>query len=189
MEGPARLYNWTASATGLALESFTQSLSFGILSNVIVTIAGLPLQYYSNFVVEAKHGFNKMTVKDFFLDNAKALVLRVVLLHPLQTGVIQWVVRRFGAQFPLYFFVTMAALMTVFMLITPTIIQPMFNKFTDLEKNTRLYGKIKALADRVNFPLNKVYAMDGSRRSNHSNAWTGGIWKYRRIVLYDTLIE
>lgn len=184
----AKLYNYTSRVTGLALGSFTHCLTFSIVGDVISTVVGLPLEYYEHFVLEEKHGFNKMTLKEFVLDTLKAFLLRATLLYPIQTAVIQWVVQRFGERFPMYFFLATTVIIVLFTFLFPTVIQPLFNKFSDLDSNGQLYQKIKGLADRVGFPLTKVYTMDGSRRSHHSNAYLYGFWKSKRIVLYDTLI-
>lgn len=185
----AKVYNWTSKVTGLRLGSFTHCLTFSIVEDMISTLLSLPLDYYYNFVLEERHGFNKMTRREFVLDAVKSFVLRVVLLYPIQTGVIQWVVARFGEQFPMYFFLATTAIIVLFTFVWPTVIQPMFNKFSDLDPQCQLFHKIEALAVRVGFPLKKIYTMDGSRRSHHSNAYMYGFWKNKRIVLYDTLIN
>mmetsp|Transcript_123531 Transcript_123531/g.357197 ORF Transcript_123531/g.357197 Transcript_123531/m.357197 type:complete len:237 (+) Transcript_123531:3-713(+) len=74
------------------------------------------------------------------------------------------------------------------MWISPNVIQPIFNKFETL-KDEELRGKIESLASEVSFPLTKLFQIDGSKRSSHSNAYFFGFWKYKRIVLYDTLLH
>jgi len=147
----------------------------------------IPLSLYSNFVIEERHGFNKMTVKLFFMDLMKTELLTYFfggLLIPL----LIWIVRYFGDRFYLYLWVVCQALMLAAMWVYPNVIQPLFNKFEAL-KDEDLKQKIEDLAGEVKFPLTKLFQVDGSKRSGHSNAYFFGFWKYKRIVLYDTLLH
>lgn len=147
----------------------------------------IPFSLYSNFVVEEKHGFNKMTVQLFVTDLIKSEILTYVfggLLVPM----LIWIVRYFGAGFYLYLWGFVQCLMMAFMWIYPNLIQPLFNEFKTLQ-DLELKEKIEALAAEVSFPLAKLFQIDGSKRSGHSNAYFFGFWKYKRIVLYDTLLH
>jgi|Transcript_17300 STE24 endopeptidase len=147
----------------------------------------IPFQLYSHFVVEEKHGFNKMTMKLYFMDLVKSELLTYVfggLLIPLLIWIVHWA----GESFYLYLWGFCQALMLAMMWIYPNIIQPIFNKFEPL-KDDDLRIKIEALAAEVSFPLTKLFQIDGSKRSAHSNAYFFGFWKYKRIVLYDTLLH
>jgi len=147
----------------------------------------IPISLYSNFVIEERHGFNKMTVKLFFADLVKTEMLTYFfggLLVPL----LIWIVRHFGDRFYLYLWAVCQALILSMMWVYPCIIQPLFNKFETL-KDDDLRQSIEALAGEVNFPLTKLFQIDGSKRSAHSNAYFFGFWKYKRIVLYDTLLH
>lgn len=186
---PAKIFRCIAARAPVTDGSFAHCLLFSVATDVLSTLINLPFEYYSHFVVEAKHGFNRMTRKDFFKDQLLSLALRIALLHPAQAGLIYFIVRKFGERFPLYLFSGISALVFLFMFLYPNFIQPLFNTFTPLEEQSALYGKIKKLADSVSFPLTKVFIVDGSRRSSHSNAYLYGFWKNKRIVLYDTLIE
>lgn len=92
-----------------------------------------------------------------------------------------------------YFFISVE----IFVLIITVIIQyvysnfiaPCFNRFEEIPQNGELYQKVSKLAKKIKFPLTKIYTIDGSKRSNHSNAYFFGFWKNKRIVLYDTLIQ
>ncbi|CAJ1454951.1 unnamed protein product [Effrenium voratum] len=97
-----------------------------------------------------------------------------------------WIVRYFGEGFYLYLWGAVQCLILAFMWIYPNLIQPLFNEFRQLQ-DADLKAKIEALAAEVNFPLTKLFEIDGSKRSGHSNAYFFGFWKYKRIVLYDTL--
>lgn len=186
---PAKIYYFVSGRTGVNVGSFKHNLLFSVATDIISTLLGLPFAYYNTFVVEKNHGFNKTTVKEFVKDEIKSFLLRVLLLYPIQTGLIQYVVYRFGERFPAYFFAGTSAFLLAFMFIYPTFIQPLFNKYTPLDENSELYVKIKKLAESVQFPLTKVFVCDGSRRSAHSNAYMYGFWKNKRIVLYDTIID
>jgi len=142
---------------------------------------------YYDFVLEAKHGFNKKTIGLFFSDIVKSEILSYVfggLLIPL----LIWVVNSTGERFYLYAWGTCQALIFGFMWIYPNFIQPLFNKFEDL-KDEDLRNKINGLAAEHEFPLTKLFQVDGSKRSAHSNAYFFGFWKFKRIVLFDTLLK
>lgn len=143
--------------------------------------------YYSNFVIEAKHGFNKMTLKTFVTDLVKGELISYVfggMLIPL----LIYIVRSFGDKFYIYLWGTVQILIFVMMWIYPNLIQPMFNKFEVL-KDEELRTKIEEMAKTEEFPLTKLFQIDGSTRSKHSNAYFFGFWKWKRIVLYDTLLD
>jgi len=147
----------------------------------------IPLSLYSNFVVEQKHGFNKMTAKLFCTDLIQSEILTYIFGGLLVPGLI-WIVRYFGESFYIYLWAACQVLILAMMWIYPNVIQPIFNKFETL-KDEELRGKIESLASEVSFPLTKLFQIDGSKRSSHSNAYFFGFWKYKRIVLYDTLLH
>ncbi|EKG03313.1 CAAX prenyl protease 1, putative,metallo-peptidase, clan M-, family M48, putative [Trypanosoma cruzi] len=185
----ARTFDWVAKLLPVAAGSFTHCCALTAATDVASTLMSLPFDYYKTFVIEEKHGFNKTSRKEFFKDAAKGLCLRVFLLHPLTTGLILQVVWRFGDRFPLYLFLGATGLAMAFTFLYPTLIQPLFNTYTPISEDSALYKKISILAKSHQFPLEKLYQVDGSRRSSHSNAYVYGFWKSKRIVLYDTLIE
>jgi len=142
---------------------------------------------YGNFVVEEKHGFNKMTMKLFITDLVKGEGLSY-FFGGLLVPVLIWVVKSTGDKFYLYLWALCQCLIFAFMWIYPNFIQPLFNKFETL-KDLELLKKIEDLATEHKFPLTKLFQIDGSTRSNHSNAYFFGFWKNKRIVLYDTLLH
>merc|ERR1719161_359517 len=147
----------------------------------------IPFSLYSHFVVEAKHGFNKMTLSLFVVDFFKSELISYVLgglLIPLIIYIVHWG----GERFYLYLWGFVQCLIFAFMWIYPNIIQPMFNKFEAL-KDEELRKKIEDLCAEEKFPLTKLFQIDGSKRSAHSNAYFFGFWKNKRIVLYDTLLH
>lgn len=147
----------------------------------------IPLSLYSNFVIEERHGFNKMTIKLFFQDMVKSELLSYFfggLLIPL----LIWLVKATGDRFYLYVWGVCQILILAMMWIYPNVIQPLFNKFEAL-KDEELKKKIEDLAGEQKFPLTNLFQLDGSKRSSHSNAYFFGFWKWKRIVLYDTLLH
>jgi len=147
----------------------------------------IPFSLYSNFVVEAKHGFNKMTMATFVTDMIKSELISYVfggILIPLIIAIVHWG----GERFYLYLWAFVQTLIFAFMWIYPNFIQPLFNKFETL-KDEELRKKIEDLCAGEQFPLTKLFQIDGSKRSAHSNAYFFGFWKNKRIVLYDTLLH
>lgn len=180
------LYNVAVGVCGRENENKT-TLLWLLIQQWVDKPIDIPISLYSNFVIEAKHGFNKMTMQLFFSDLVKSELLTYVFSAILVPGLI-WLVRYTGERFYLYVWGASQVLLLAFMWVYPNIIQPMFNKFEPL-KDEELKGKIEALAAEVNFPLTKLFQIDGSKRSGHSNAYFFGFGRYKRIVLYDTLLH
>eukprot|EP00898_Chlorokybus_atmophyticus_P002787 jgi/Chlat1/3509/Chrsp23S03792 len=183
---------WNLSASVLARFGYTgyhevlQSVVFLGITQVLETISELPWSVYSTFVVEQRHGFNKQTVRLFVMDIIKSLLLMAILMPPIAATAIT-IVNRTGPYFVLYLWLFVLALTLVAMTIYPVLIAPLFNKFTPLQEGS-LRLKIEALAASLKFPLRKLFVVDGSTRSSHSNAYMYGFFNNKRIVLYDTLI-
>ncbi|KAG9455291.1 hypothetical protein H6P81_008195 [Aristolochia fimbriata] len=163
------------------------TLSF--LAGVMVwsQITDLPFSLYSTFVIEARHGFNKQTVWLFFRDMLKGMAISVVLGPPIVAAIII-IVQKGGPYLAIYLWGFMFVLSLVMMTLYPILIAPLFNKFTPLPEGA-LREKIEKLASSLKFPLKKLFVVDGSTRSSHSNAYMYGFFKNKRIVLYDTLIQ
>jgi len=164
-----------------------QSLVFSFSFFYVQTLLGMPFSLYRTFVIEQKFGFNKMTYKTFFLDHIKVTILSIVLGGPIISAmivIIQWG----GEYFWLYVWMFVTFVLLLMTTIYPTLIAPLFNKFTELEEG-ELRTRIENLASKVSFPLTKLFKVDGSSRSAHSNAYFYGFFKNKRIVLYDTLME
>ncbi|KAJ2552153.1 zinc metalloprotease [Coemansia sp. RSA 1933] len=165
----------------------TQSLLFVMAACLVSSVISLPFSLYSTFVVEKRHGFNKQTIGIFVSDMLKSYALGALFGGPLVAAFL-WIVTKTGSQFYLYAWALMAGAQVLFILIFPTFIQPLFNKFDPLPEGD-LRTSIEALASRLNFPLKKLYVVDGSKRSGHSNAYVTGFSNSKKIVVYDTLIE
>jgi STE24 endopeptidase len=167
---------------------FTHAYLFTLFADVVSTLLELPFSYYRTFVLEESHGFNKTTRKEFAKDTVKSFVLRAAVLDPLVVGLTTGVVSLFGEKFPMYLFGAAVSLTAAATYVFPAVIQPLFNKFTPLPEDT-LKASVEALAKSLNFPLTKLFEVDGSRRSAHSNAYFYGFFNNKRIVLYDTLVK
>ncbi|PVU89046.1 hypothetical protein BB561_005580 [Smittium simulii] len=165
----------------------THSIIFFIFTTLLSTITTIPFDLYGTFIVEAKHGFNKQTISLFFSDMLKTLALTFSLGSLVLSGLL-WTIKKTGSNFYYYVMVFMMCVQFIGFTIFPTWIQPLFNKFDVLEDG-ELKTAIEALATRVNYPLKKLYVVDGSKRSGHSNAYMYGFFKNKRIVLFDTLIK
>ncbi|KFK30712.1 hypothetical protein AALP_AA6G017800 [Arabis alpina] len=150
-------------------------------------ITDLPFSLYSTFVIESRHGFNKQTIWMFIRDMIKGTLLSVILGPPIVAAII-YIVQKGGPYLAIYLWAFMFILSLVMMTIYPVLIAPLFNKFTPLPDGD-LREKIEKLASSLKFPLKKLFVVDGSTRSSHSNAYMYGFFKNKRIVLYDTLIQ
>ncbi|XP_019420770.1 PREDICTED: CAAX prenyl protease 1 homolog [Lupinus angustifolius] len=163
------------------------TLSF--LAGVMIwsQITDLPFSLYSTFVIEARHGFNKQTILLFFRDMIKSIVLSILIGPPIVAAIIV-IVQKGGPYLAIYLWAFMFVLSIVMMTVYPVLIAPLFNKFTPLPDG-QLREKIEKLAASLKFPLKKLFVIDGSTRSSHSNAYMYGFFKNKRIVLYDTLVQ
>ena len=159
---------------------------FGIImlgSDIIST----PFAYYKTFVIEEQFGFNKITKKTFILDKIKGLLMMVVLGGGIIAAII-WFYEETQHLFWLYAWAIVTAF-TVFMnMFYAKLIVPMFNKQTPLEEGS-LRDKISDYAQTVGFNLNKIFIIDGSKRSTKANAYFSGFGSEKRVTLYDTLVN
>jgi len=162
-----------------------QSVSFCIVLYAKSIIESAPLDLYQTFVIEERHGFNKQTLSLWFMDQVKTFFLVVVLLFPAVAGGIHIIIWG-GKDFWFYIWSFCLVLVLVFQTIYPQVIQPLFNTFTPL-KDGSLKSAIEDLARAHNFPLKKLFVVDGSTRSSHSNAYFYGFGNNKRVVLFDTL--
>ncbi|CAI5935536.1 unnamed protein product, partial [Closterium sp. NIES-65] len=150
-------------------------------------VVDLPFALFSTFVIEQRHGFNKQTLLGFIKDRILGILLMVVILPPVLAACIR-IVQVGGNLVAVYLWLFMLAFSLFMLTIYPVAIAPLFNKFTPLEAGT-LRSKIEGLAGSLSYPLKKIFVMDGSQRSAHSNAYLYGFFKNKRIVLYDTLLS
>jgi len=149
--------------------------------------AGLPFALYRTFVLEARFGFNKMTPALFVADLAKQALLAVAIGGPVLLAVL-WLMAAMGERWWLYVWLFWLLFNLLVLLLYPTLIAPLFNKFAPLD-DPALKARIEALLARCGFTAAGLFVMDGSRRSAHGNAYFTGFGKSRRIVFFDTLLE
>lgn len=153
----------------------------------ISSILSLPFSYYSTFKIEQQFGFNKMTVGLFIADLVKGLLLSVVIGIPLLYLVL-WLMNSLGASWWLWVWLVLVGFNLLILIIYPTFIAPLFNKFTPLE-DLELKAKIETLLSNCGFKSQGVFVMDGSKRSSHGNAYFTGLGASKRIVFFDTLLK
>lgn len=177
------------------LDEWVRSWSLGLLGTGLVYIGllmigkeclSLPFSLYSTFVIEARFGFNTTTLATFVTDLLKGVGLGVVIGLPLLAGILSFFTYA-GPYAWLYCWVATTLFALGLQVIAPTWIMPLFNTFTPLESGP-LRDAIFAYAQSVQFSVDEVFVMDGSKRSNKSNAFFTGFGKHKRIALFDTLI-
>jgi STE24 endopeptidase len=146
----------------------------------------LPVSLYRTFVIEARFGFNRMTLALFFADFVKQTLVGAALGLPLLFFVL-WLMARMGDLWWLYVWIAWAAFNLLVLALYPTLIAPIFNKFSPLD-DASLRERIDALLARTGFRAKGLFVMDGSRRSSHGNAYFTGFGAAKRIVFFDTLL-
>jgi len=154
---------------------------------LVLSLPGLPLEWWGQFRLEEKFGFNKSTVGLWVSDKFKGLILMIVLGWPPLLGLL-WVFESFPESWWIWGWGLFFGFQLVMMVLYPMVILPLFNKLEPLEEG-ELKKSLMDLADRAGFAAQTIQVIDGSKRSTHSNAYFTGFGKFRRIVLYDTLIE
>lgn len=152
-----------------------------------LAVIGLPWDWWAQFRLEERFGFNTTTQRTWWLDRLKGILLAGALGYPLLVLVVQ-IVDWADAFWWLWAWAALIAFQVVMMVLAPVLIMPLFNKFTPLPEGT-LRERLKALADRTGFRARSIQVMDGSKRSRHSNAFFTGFGRFRKIVLFDTLIQ
>lgn len=146
----------------------------------------IPFSLYHTFVIEAKFGFNRTTPRTFVFDTIKGLLLTMIIGATVFAAIIWFFMKmESGAWLLCWLTVTLIELFLLF--VAPTVILPLFNKFIPLADGP-LKQAIQEYARAHNFRMKGIFQMDGSRRSSKANAFFIGFGKFRRIVLFDTLI-
>ena len=146
----------------------------------------LPFDLWSTFRIEQQFGFNRTTPKLFFTDLAKGLLVGAVIGLPL-AALILWIMQATGRWWWLWAWGAWAAFNLIIMVLYPTVIAPLFNKFEPLTDAT-LASRVQALMQRCGFAAKGLFVMDGSRRSAHGNAYFTGLGAAKRVVFFDTLL-
>ncbi|AMQ57944.1 M48 family metallopeptidase [Algoriphagus sanaruensis] len=173
--------------TGFGFSPLLKSLVFFGIVFIGSDLLSLPFDYYSTFVIEEKYGFNKTTLKTFFSDKVKGYILSILVGGGLLL-VFLGLIHKMGQDFWWQFWIVAAVFMIGINVFYTAWILPLFNKLTPLEDG-ELKQKIVEYARSVNFPLENIFVMDGSKRSAKANAFFSGFGKRKKVVLYDTLLE
>ncbi|KQY11710.1 peptidase M48 [Massilia sp. Root133] len=198
----AALWN-TLVLTGFTLLGGLQALSTallhatgpGMVHQILLIVAfaivsgalDLPFSYYRQFVLEERFGFNKMTVGLWIADAVKGGLVGAVIGLPL-LWVVLTLMDKTGALWWLYAWLVWSGFQLLMMVLYPTVIAPLFNKFTPLTDD-KLKDRIEGLMTRVGFAAKGLFVMDGSKRSAHGNAYFSGFGSNKRIVFFDTLLS
>ena len=167
-------------------ETVVSLVYFGVLF-VASDIMAIPFSLYGTFVIEEKFGFNKTTPKTFILDKLKGYLLTIIIGGGIIL-LLLWLVQKMGVNFWWYFWIAISMFILFTNMFYTSLILPLFNKLTPLE-NGELKQAIEDYSKKINFPLDNIFVIDGSKRSNKANAFFSGIGKKKKIVLYDTLIN
>lgn len=180
---PAAWAAWTGWAGLSAWASATGLFVLG----VALAIPGLPLDWWAQFRLEERFGFNTTTLATWCLDRLKGLALGALLGIPLIALLLQLVTWTGGAWW-LWGWAAFLAFQVLMLVLAPVLILPRFNKFTPLPDGS-LKDRLMNLATRTQFRAHSIEVMDGSKRSRHANAFFTGLGRFRKIVLFDTLIS
>lgn len=179
-----QLFNYFRELFGTAL--WAEALNL-LAMGLLLSIFSWPLEWYNQFRLEEKFGFNRTTYRLWIIDKLKGLLVGFILGAPLLCALLA-----FFKAFPETWWIWGFALFFIFQLVMvvvyPMWIMPLFNKFEDLPPGD-LRKRLMNLGDRTGFHVQTIKVMDGSKRSTHSNAFFSGLGKFRRIVLFDTLVE
>ncbi len=183
--GLLNIYNsWIAS---LNWPFILTGILFLLILSYASTFLSIPVSLYSTFKIENKYGFNTTTPKLWLTDFLKSILVSTILM-----GIVALVGLWLIQSSPNYWWIWVWGFFLIFslfmMYISPYVIEPLFNKFTPIEEEG-IEDKIKKLMQKVNLKVSRVFKMDASKRSRHTNAYFTGIGRVKRIILYDTLLE
>ncbi|KAJ8945859.1 hypothetical protein NQ318_002697 [Aromia moschata] len=181
----AKVWDYSASVDPFKGEVTTSCIWLCILS-LTSTLLDLPLTIYYTFVLEEKFGFNKQTAGFFVWDKIKAFIISQIITGMIASVVIT-IIKSGGQYFFVWLWAVVCVISLILLTIYPAVIAPLFDKYTPLPEG-ELRTQIEALASKLKFPLTQLYVVEGSKRSSHSNAYFYGLFKSKRIVLFDTLL-
>ncbi|MDD2722952.1 MAG: M48 family metallopeptidase [Methylovulum sp.] len=179
----------------LAFSCWSQMLDSPILAGLLATasvflimmLVEIPTSLYQTFVIEEQFGFNKSTIQQFAKDQALQLALGAAIGLPL-LALILWVMDSIGSSWWLWAWAILMGFSLLMSWLFPTLIAPLFNKFTPMEDGS-LKDRIQNLLARCGFNSQGIFIMDGSKRSGHGNAYFTGLGNNKRIVFYDNLVN
>lgn len=167
--------------------TLTQGVTFFLLLGLISEIVSLPQELIETFVIEEKFQKNKTTLKLFIIDKIKGIGIALLMGVPLLYTIL-FVVHRFENIWWIFSYILIIGFQILMLWAYPTLIAPLFNKFTPLQEGETKEKIINLLA-RTGFKSKGLFVMDASKRSTHGNAYFSGLGKAKRIVFFDTLLE
>ncbi len=182
--GIDRLSAWAGNLVGQGF-AFQMLIVAAVL--VLVSLIDLPFSWYRQFSLEQAYGFNRMTPRLFLTDLAKSVLLAIALGLPI-LAIVLWLMQKAGTLWWIYAWLVWGAFSLLIMVLYPTLIAPLFNKFEPL-KDASLAERVQRLLTRTGFSSKGVFVMDGSRRSSHGNAYFTGLGRAKRVVFFDTLVQ
>ena len=181
--GLAWLLRWTDA---LAWSPLWQDVLLLAGVALVGAVVGLPFSWYRTFRLEARFGFNRTTLRLWLLDLVKGLAIGIALGLPLLLAIL-WLMGRAGAWWWLWAWIVWFGFQLLMLFLYPTVIAPLFNRFTPLPAGAAR-ERVEQLLARCGFAVAGLFVMDGSKRSGHGNAYFTGFGKARRIVFFDTLL-
>ncbi|MFN8415916.1 MAG: M48 family metallopeptidase [Cytophagaceae bacterium] len=161
-------------------------LFFGLIF-IVSDILSTPFSYYKTFVIEEKYGFNKTTKKLFWMDKIKGYLLGIII-GGIILYILLYLINTIGSDFWWIFWAIISVIIIFVNMFYTSLLLPLFNKLTPLEDG-ELKSAIQAYCKAQDFPVNNIYVMDGSKRSNKANAFFSGFGSNKKIVLFDTLVQ
>ncbi len=176
-----------AGTETLAIDPLWRDVAMFAIAGIIYGVVGLPFSWWHTFRIEERFGFNRMSLALWLADLAKGMGVAVVLGLPLLV-LILWLMRVAGPAWWLWAWGAWMLFQSLILVLYPTLIAPLFNKFTPMSENPAR-ERIEALLARCGFRSAGLFVMDGSKRSGHGNAYFTGFGKAKRIVFFDTLLE
>ncbi len=182
--GLALLVDWTAAATSRPL---LQDLGLIVALAAVSGVIGLPFGYWHTFRIEARFGFNRTTLKLWITDIAKGVLIGALLGLPLAALALT-LMRAAGSLWWVWLWMVWIGFQVLMLALYPTVIAPLFNKFSPLPEGT-VRERVEALLARCGFRSRGLFVMDGSKRSSHGNAFFTGFGRAKRIVFFDTLVD
>jgi STE24 endopeptidase len=177
------IVNSGLAAYGTLLPQLVLLAGFGLISGLL----DLPFTLYSTFRLEERFGFNKMTLKLWLADLVKSTLVGAVVGLPI-VALILWLMGSAGSLWWLWTWVVWMGFNLLVLVLFPTVIAPLFNKFKPLDDEA-LKARVTALMQRCGFAAKGLFVMDGSKRSAHANAYFTGFGAAKRVVFYDTLLK
>lgn len=172
-------------AGGLTSSPVARGVLFFLGLALVSAVLKIPFSLYSSFRIEARHGFNRMSLPLFFSDWLKGTLLSAAFVAGLSAGAL-WLVQQAPERWWLYVWLLVVGVSLLLTFITPYVIEPLFFRMKPLHV-PGLEGEVRALAERAGVHVSRVLEVDASRRSSHSNAYFTGLGSVKRVVLFDTL--